>query len=381
MDSYYKRFFGLVKRVLSFSLPSLPSEARSLKTPCLCMGLIAVFLFIFVSVGAGLIVNSFASKSDFYLADISKIMGFGVTGEDVLFISPAKNFSPESPQFILVGGSMLLASTPPTTFSSQILGALVAGYEPEDAKMVITEYIVEEGDTLLSLSSKFNISLNTILWANDLTEKSIIKPGQKLVILPVSGAIHHVKDKDTISDVAEMYKGKTEEIIAFNHLPENGAIYIGDILIIPDGAMPVSSIQKQQTSTNVSLASSYFICPHSACRITQGLHWYNAIDFGGKCGDPISAAAAGTVLRVATTSSTSRGAFGGAGNHITIMHPNGAVTMYGHISASLVSPGQKVSQGQIIALMGGRPGTPGAGLSTGCHVHLGVTGPRNPFAR
>jgi len=363
-------------------LNSFPEKIKgSLKTPCLCMGVVAVFLFIFVSAGAGLIVNSFAGKSDFYLADISRMMGLEGAEKDGLFVGSTKKFSPESPQFILVGGSMLLASTPPTTFSSQVLGSLVAGYEPEDAKMVITEYIVEEGDTLLSLASKFNISLNTILWANDLTEKSIIKPGQKLVILPVSGVVHHVKDKDTISGVAEMYKGKTEEIISFNHLPENGAIYIGDILIVPNGTMPVLSIQKQQTPTSVPLASSYFICPHSACRITQGLHWYNAIDFGGKCGDPIRAAAAGTVLKVATTSSTSRWAFGGAGNHITIMHPNGVVTMYGHISASLVNPGDEVSQGQIIALMGGQPGTPGAGLSTGCHVHFGVTGARNPFAR
>jgi len=129
------------------------------------------------------------------------------------------------------------------------------------------------------------------------------------------------------------------------------------------------------------LASSYFICPHSACRISQYLHWYNAIDFGGKCGDPIIAAAAGTVLKVQLTSSTSRWVFGGAGNHLTILHPNGVVTMYGHLSASLVKPEDVVSQGQMIALMGGQPGTPGAGLSTGCHVHFGVTGARNPFAR
>jgi len=47
----------------------------------------------------------------------------------------------------------------------------------------------------------------------------------------------------------------------------------------------------------------------------------------------------------------------------------------------LVSSGQEVSQGEMIALIGGKPGTPGAGLSTGCHVHFGVRGSRNPFAR
>ncbi len=55
--------------------------------------------------------------------------------------------------------------------------------------------------------------------------------------------------------------------------------------------------------------------------------------------------------------------------------------MYGHIQTSLVNPGSQVYQGQVIALLGGAPGTPGAGSSTGCHVHFGVSGARNPFAR
>jgi murein DD-endopeptidase MepM/ murein hydrolase activator NlpD len=93
----------------------------------------------------------------------------------------------------------------------------------------------------------------------------------------------------------------------------------------------------------------------------------------------IYAAAAGTVLNVKLTKSTSRGAFGGAGNTITILHPNGVVTSYGHIAVSLVNPGNPVSQGQAIALMGGKPGTAGAGLSTGCHVHFQVSGAVNPF--
>ena len=355
----------------------------SLKTPCLCLGVIAVFFFIFVSVGSGLIVKSFAGKSDFYLANISKIIGFGESEKDDLFISPTKRFLPESPEFILVENSSLKASSPPTTFSSQALGALVAGYEPEDAKMVITEYIVEEGDSLWSLAAKFNVSLDTILWANNLDKTSILKVGQKLVILPVSGVIYHVKSGDTVSEIAETYKGKVEEIVAFNYLADEDDIYIGDIIIVPNGTMPAPSIQKQQIPVSVPLAASYFVCPVAGgCRITQGLHWYNAIDFSnGKCGELILAAAGGEVLKVALTSSTSRWAFGGAGNHITILHPNGIVTMYGHIAASLVKQGDKVSQGQPIALMGGQPGTPGAGLSTGCHVHFGVTGSRNPFAR
>lgn len=300
---------------------------------------------------------------------------------DNLFLGPVNKFSLESPDFLLIQRNSLRASLPPTSFSSQVLGALVGYGDLPDTRREVVEYIIEPGDSLWSIAREFNVSLDSILWANELRQSSIIQPGQKLVIPPVSGVIYHVKSGDTISQIAQTHKGKVSEIIAFNELSSEGDIFIGDILVIPDGVMPPPS--SMAAPIYIPLAKSYFICPiASPCRITQGLHWYNAVDFShGKCGEPVYAAAAGTVLKVKLTNSTSRWAFGGAGNHLTILHPNGVVTMYGHISKSLVIPGQSVSQGQMIALVGGQPGTPGAGSSSGCHVHLGVSGARNPFVR
>jgi len=348
----------------------------SLKTPCLCLlklqlRIIVVSLFIFVSLGSGLVVKSLVGKNDFHLANISKI--FEESEKDDLFISPTKRFLPESPEFLLVENSSLKASSPPTTFSSQVLGSLIAGYEPADVKMVITEYLVESGDTLSSLAAKFNISLNTILWANDLTEKSILKPGQKLVILPVSGIIHHVKSGDTVSGIAETYQGKTEEIVAFNYLSNEDDIYIEDIIIVPNGIMPPPPVKLPPAPVSIPLADSYFIAPVSSPYIiSQGLHWYNAIDFsyqGNACGKPVFAAAGGTIQRI--------GYHSVAGNYVRILHPNGVITFYGHLSSISVSQGQPVSQGKIIGYIGNTGYTIGR---TGCHVHFEVRGARNPFA-
>ena len=296
-----------------------------------------------------------------------------------LFLGPEETFPLESPDFLLIQENSLKASLPPTTFSPQVLGALV-GYESlSETRKEILEYIIEEGDNPSLISQKFDISLDSLLWANDLNKNSIIRSGQKVVIPPVSGAIYHVKAGDTISEIAKTYKGKVEEIIVFNELLSGGDIFIGDILVIPNGVMPPPPTAP--SPTYVPLAQSFFICPippapNGKCRITQWLHWYNAIDFSnGKCGEPIYAAAGGNVLRV------KYGWNRGAGNYLTILHPNGVVTTYGHIAKSLVSLGQQVSQGQIIAFIGGQPGTPGAGRSTGCHLHFGVSGARNPFAR
>jgi len=298
-----------------------------------------------------------------------------------IFADPTKKSRPEWPEFILIDNSFLQASLPPVLITPQVLGALIEGYTPEDVQKVIVEYLVEERDTLWSISQKFNISLSTVLWANNLNQNAYLQPGQKLIIPPVSGVIHHVVTGDTVSEIAKKYQAKMEEIISFNNLSSEADVFVGDILMIPNGVMPAPTIK--YAPQWVPLAASYFICPISQpCRITQGLHWYNAIDFShGKCGEPILAAAQGEVLKVKLTNSTSRWAFSGAGNHLTILHPNGVVTMYGHLQTVFVNPGDEVSQGQIIALMGGQPGTPGAGKSTACHLHFGVTGAKNPFSK
>lgn len=296
------------------------------------------------------------------------------------FVSVAQKPKPELPEFIIVQENSFRAISPPYIITPKVLGALIGGFDLESIQRTeITEYIVEDGDTLWAVRSKFDISLETLMWANDLTHTVLIRPGQKLIIPPVTGIIHHVKAGETVGEIAKTYKAESKEIVSFNVLSGEADIFIGDILIIPNGTMPTIT---QYARTWVPLSNSYFMCPISSpCRITQGLHWYNAIDFShGKCGESIYAAAGGQVLRVNLTNSTSRWAFSGAGNNITILHPNGVVTMYGHISTSLVNPGDTVYQGQIIALMGGQPGTPGAGNSTGCHVHFGVRGARNPFA-
>jgi len=303
--------------------------------------------------------------------------GASPASERSLFVQPANNFLNSSPKIALVQENTIMAVSVPASADPRTLGALMGGIRGElssDGGNDIKEYIVQEGDSLSSIAESYNISLNTILWANKMTSKSTIKPGQKLIIPPVSGVIYHVKKGDTLSEIAETYKGKTAEIIEFNKLSGEGDVYVGDILVIPNGEIPAKTTY-YASSSKVPIGSSYFICPHTDCRITQGLHWYNAVDFAGRCGDPIVAAAAGTVQRV------EYGWNGGAGNYVRILHPNGVSTMYGHIQKALVSPGQNVSQGEIIALMGGKPGMPGAGISTGCHVHFDVRGAVNSFAK
>ncbi len=257
----------------------------------------------------------------------------------------------------------------------QVLGSLIGG-ELETPREV-TKYTVESGDSLWQIAKKFDISLNTLLWANNLSKSSTIKSGQELIILPVSGVIHQVRAGDVIGKIAETYKAESKDIISFNDLSGEADIFIGDILIIPDGVIP-SLPSKQYTFSQVPIASSYFICPISPpCHITQGLHgmWHNAIDFshqGISCGEPVYAAAGGEVQKIGRGQQY--------GNYVRILHPNGVVTLYAHLQDILVAPGQGVSQGALIGLIGHTGYTVPAG-SAGCHLHFEVRGAENPFAK
>ena len=96
-------------------------------------------------------------------------------------------------------------------------------------------YTVASGDSLSSIAQKEGITVNTILWANDLQNADEIKPGDQIFILPVAGLSHVVKSGETIDSISEKYKADKQKIIAFNELPANGELQAGDSIIIPDG--------------------------------------------------------------------------------------------------------------------------------------------------
>ncbi len=103
----------------------------------------------------------------------------------------------------------------------------------------VTLYTVTEGDSLSTIASKFGITVNTIVWANDIQNSDEIKPGDQIFILPVAGLTHVVKSGDNIDSLAKEYKASKEEIIAYNSLPADGKLTEGESLVIPGGQKEV----------------------------------------------------------------------------------------------------------------------------------------------
>ena len=237
----------------------------------------------------------------------------------------------------------------------------------------ISIYTVRKGDTLLEIAKMFNVDVNTIRWANDIGKGGLIKPGQQLVILPISGVNYMVKKGDTIASIAKKFGSDEEEIILFNDLRDSQSIAIDQIIIVPNGEIVETEQQKSAPAAGKKYSagpsySGYYIRPIQGGYKSQGIHGYNGVDLATSCGEPIFASASGDALIV-----KSSGWNGGYGKYIVISHPNGTQTLYSHNSENVVSPGQHVSQGQIIGYIGQ------TGLATGCHVHFEIRGAKNPF--
>jgi murein DD-endopeptidase MepM/ murein hydrolase activator NlpD len=60
------------------------------------------------------------------------------------------------------------------------------------------------------------------------------------------------------------------------------------------------------------------------------------------------------------------------GNYMMLIHPGNMATIYAHLTKFAVEPDTYVQRGQLIGYSGGMPGQPGAGLSTGPHLHFEV---------
>lgn len=292
-----------------------------------------------------------------------------IANADSLFTSQATAIPLETPDLKIVQDNTLCAVSAPCVVSGKVLGDTFGGSQNQKD---VANYTTQIGDTLQSIANSFKISVNTLAWANSLTASSSLKVGQDLTVLPVDGVLHVVKSGDTMSAIASKYKASADDIISFNSLAnQDDNIYVGDILIVPGGIMPKNAAPVSPASNNqVPLANNYFIFPAQGL-ITQGLHYWNAVDLANKCGTPIVAAASGVVQRAVFNNQWNLG----NGNYVTILHPNGVVTYYGHFEYVYVKPGAKVTVGDTIGLMGR------TGNATGCHIHFQVMGATNPLAK
>ncbi len=238
----------------------------------------------------------------------------------------------------------------------------------------VVEYVVNVGETISSIARKFGVSVETVLWQNGLNSRSIIKKGDVLEILPVSGVTHKVKSGETVSAISRKYGISEDQIVSANNLLDIKDIKIGQKLIIPGGRLvvPTSTVAVKKITTpqvapitklfqqpeNIDSGTGY-VWPAGVRRISQYYSWkHTGLDIAGPTGTNIYAMDAGVV--------TFSGVSTGYGYNILIDHGNGMKTRYAHASKLYVEKGETISKGQVIMAMGS------TGWSTGPHLHFEV---------
>lgn len=241
----------------------------------------------------------------------------------------------------------------------------------------VIEHIVQEGETISTIAGRYNLEQDTILWENNLSTNSSIKPGDRLRVLPTDGIQHRVQKGETVYTLAKKYglgddDAAAQAIISFpfNTFADDStfALTTGQSLLIPGGRPP----SKPSTSPSRGLArittpdagavsaTGQFVWPTSGY-ISQGFFWYHqAWDIANRGGGPILAADAGTVVVAGWVDNS------GYGNRVIIDHGNGFATLYAHLSVVRVRVGQTVNRGDVIGDMGS------TGRSTGVHLHFEV---------
>lgn len=273
------------------------------------------------------------------------------------------------------GGRALLAYGGPSGTTADVVGTAQSDK--------ISVYVVRPGDTLSEIADMFGVSVNTIIWANNLSGPSDVHPGDTLIILPISGIEHTVVSGDTLKSLAAKFGADATEIAQYNGLDPAAPLAVGSTLIIPGGEFnsPVPSPKPARRPGTKGgpnepyLGGSgpaqpgYYSNPAPGAPVTQGVHGWNAVDFGAARGTPIHAAADGRVI----IARANGGWNGGYGNYVVITHANGTQTLYAHMSRVAAYAGEDVSAGQVIGYVGS------TGMSTGAHLHFEVRGAANPF--
>lgn len=251
----------------------------------------------------------------------------------------------------------------------------------KDHKDEVRVYSIKSGDTLYSLSNRFGINIDTLVWANDISRRSYLQPGDQLKILPVSGVLHKVSTGDTVGEIARAYNAEIEDIIEFNDI-QGGGIQVGQQLIVPHGEKGVTRSntsrsrnqsektrpqQDEQPSTQTTRpaptkrSGSGYIWPTQSKTITQYFGWrHSGLDIADQRGAALYAARSGRVVK------SECGWNGGYGCYVVLEHQPGIRTLYAHAYKLYVQRGQRVKQGESIAAMGS------TGRSTGPHVHFEV---------
>lgn len=246
------------------------------------------------------------------------------------------------------GGKSAAPSRPPQTQAPSRPGAV-------PVQTIVT---VAQGDTVFAIARRYGVNAREIIDLNGLTPPYALKIGQKLKI--PTGEHHSVIPGDTLYSISRRYGVDIPRLMSANGIDESHGIVVGQILVIPSttgGTLaPATSVadvvpaEATRTQPAMKPPAGGFTWPARGRLLStfgareDGMR-NDGINIAVARGGEVHAAAAGTVAYAGND-------LKGFGNLILLRHDQGWVSAYAHNDDILVSRGQAVSKGAVIARAG-----------------------------
>ena len=241
-------------------------------------------------------------------------------------------------------------------------GTVLSADDVYSDTVTYSTYTVKSGDNIGSITYGHKLrNISTLIAVNDIENVRMLRAGQKLKIPSMDGLVHTVASGDTLATLSEKYNVSVEKLLDTNDLSSE-SLSLGQKLFIPGAKLEGDALRKAM--------GELFVYPITASwRLTSkfgkrsdpfsGIASYHyGIDMACPTGTPVKAAMSGKILFVGYNNLY--------GNYVIIDHFNGYQTLYGHMSKTIVKKGQNVGQGEQVGMVGS------TGQATGPHLHFTV---------
>jgi murein DD-endopeptidase MepM/ murein hydrolase activator NlpD len=262
-----------------------------------------------------------------------------------------------------IGGGSFSEQTVPASYidDSEIFGVVEPEIFLRPRLLLFDTYKVVGGDTISEIALSRGLNEDTLLSVNAIKNSRLLQINQILRIPNQDGIYHEVNSGDTLLSISEKYDVGADSIKIVNELFDDSTAY-KTVLFIPGARMDWVNRQEINgdlfmwpVAGTITITSpyGYRIDPFSSERT-----FHTGLDIRGATGTPVRATMSGRVITTAYNDTY--------GNYIVLSHHSGYNTLYAHLSSILVRSGAYVVTGERIGLVGS------TGKSTGPHLHFTV---------